>query len=192
MSSNFDGFRLLVFLFALIAVLAMFACSDDDKSVVAPPDPPPAVDLFSGAYAMENWTNSGILEGTTLIDPASGEPTTAAFSYNVANGHCISGISFRTATFEVPVPTSGVVTFDWVYTGFHAWHQANAFLRFFADGEELLAVNKQTVSGSFTLSGSATITVSGPGTFGIEIGGKNYDTDCTLRGTLTITNTPTP
>lgn len=192
MSSNFSGFRLLVFLFASMAILVIFACSDDDKSVVAPPAPPPAVDLFSGAYAMENWTNSGILEGTTSIDPASGEPTTATFSYNVANGNCISGISFRTTTFEVPVPTSGVVTFDWVYTGFHAWYQANAFLRFFADGKELLAVNRQTVSGSFTLSGSATITVSGPGTFGIEIGGKNYDTDCTLRGTLTITNTPTP
>jgi hypothetical protein len=179
-------------MFTPIAVLAMFACSDDDKPVAPPEPPPPAVDLFSGAYAIENWTNSGILDGTTSIDPASGEPTTAAFSYNVPDAGCYSGREFRTTTFEVPVPTSGVVTFDWVYTGFHAWYQANAFLRFFVDGEELLAVNRQTVSGTFTLSGSATITVSGPGTFGIEIGGKNYDTDCTLRGTLTITNTPTP
>jgi hypothetical protein len=54
MSSNFGRFRLLVFLFASIAVLATFACSDDDEPIVAPPAPPPHVDLFSGAYAMEN------------------------------------------------------------------------------------------------------------------------------------------
>ena len=190
MFSDFSRFRLLVLLLASIAVLATFACSDDDKPVAPPP--PPAVDLFTGAYVMENWTDSGIGDGTTAIDPASGSTATASFGYNVPDGSCYSGRSFRTATFEVPVPTSGVVTFDWVYTGFHAWHQATAFFRVFADGKEVLAVNGQSVSGNFTFSGSTSIEVPEGGAFGFEIGGKNYDTDCTLRGTLTITNSPAP
>ena len=191
MSCRIGRFRLLFLSLTSIAVLATFACSDDDNPV-APPAPLPAVDLFSGAYVMENWTSSGIDEGTTSLDPASGSTATAAFSYDVPDGSCFSGRTFRTATFEVPVPESGIVSFDWVYTGYHAWYQANAFFRVFADGEEIVAVDRQAVSGNFTFSGSESIKVSKGGTFGFEIGGGNYDTDCTLRGTLTITNSPAP
>jgi len=193
MASDLSRFRILALLLASTVVLATIGCSDDDAPVVAPRVTPlPAVDLFSGAYVMENWTDSGITDGATAMDPASGETATAAFSYDVPDLSCFSGRSFRTATFEVPVPTSGVVTFDWVYTGFHSWYQANAFFRIFADGKEILAVNKPSVSGTFTFSGSTSINVSKGGTFGFEIGGKNFDTDCTLRGTLTITNSPAP
>lgn len=193
MSSDFSRLRLLVLLLATTVVLATIGCSDDDEPVVAPPaPPPPAVDLFTGAYVMENWADTGIDDGATSIDPASGSTATAAFGYDVPDGGCFSGRSFRTATFLVPVPSSGVVTFDWVYTGFHAWHQATAFFRVFAGVKEIVEVNEQSVSGNFSFSGSTSINVSGGGTFGFEIGGKNFDTDCTLRGTLTITNSPAP
>jgi len=188
MSCRIGRFRLLFLLLTSIAILATFACSDDDTPVAPLPD----VDLFSGAYVMENWTSSGIADGTTSIDPTSGSTATAAFSYDVPDGSCASGRSFRTTTFEVPVPESGIVSFDWVYAGFHAWFSANAFFRVFADGKEILVIDMQSVSGNFSFSGSESIKVSKGGTFGFEIGGRNFDTDCTLRGTLTITNSQAP
>lgn len=187
MSSGFSRLRLLVFLLASTAVLAAFGCSDDN-GVAPKPSPLP----FSGAYAMENWTAGGITGGTTSIDPGSGSTATAVFSYNVQLGNPGNGVTFRTAKFEVPVPKSGVVTFDWVYTGFHAWWQATAFMRVFADGDEFLAVDNQSASGGFTFSGTAAINVSDTGTFGFEIGGRNFDENSTLQGTLTITKFRTP
>jgi len=187
MSSDFSRLRLLVLLLASTAVLAALGCSDDD--VVAPkPIPLP----FSGAYTMENWTDSGITGGTTSIDPDSGSTATAVFSYDVQLGNPGNGVSFRTAKFEVPVPKSGIVTFDWVYTGFHAWYEATAFFRVFADGDEFLGVDNQSASGGFTFSGTAAINVSDTGTFGFEIGGYNHDMNSTLQGTLTITKLRTP
>ena len=187
MSSDFSRLRLLVLLLASTAVLAAFGCSDDD--VVAPkPTPLP----FSGDYAMENWTDSGITGGTTSIDPDSGSTAPAVFSYDVQLGNPGDGITFRTAKFEVPVPKSGIVTFDWVYTGYHAFCcPATAYFRIFADRDEFLAVG-QSAGGGFTFSGSAAINVSDTGTFGFEIGGENYDSDSRLRGTLTITKFRTP
>lgn len=179
----FSRCRLLVLLLASTAVLAAFGCSDDDKCVAPSPSPP----LFSGAYAMENWTDSGILEGTTSIDPDTGSTETAVFSYDVQLSG--NGVSYRTATFEVPVLESGVVVFDWEYTGFHAWCcQATAFMRIFAEEDEIIAIDNQAVPGGFTFSGTAGINVSDTGTFGFEIGGQNFDSNSTLQGTLTITN----
>jgi len=184
MSSDFRRLRLLVLLLASTAVLAAFGCSDDD-SVVAPKPLP-----FSGAYAMENWTESGIQGGTTAIEPDSGSTASAVFSYDVQLGG--GGVSFRMATFAVPVPKSGVVSFDWVYTGFHAWCcPATAYFRVFADGDEFVAVDSQA-GGGFTFSGTAAINVSDTGTFGFEIGGQNFDSDSRLQGTLTITKFRTP
>lgn len=188
MSSEFRRFRFAVLLLVTTVVLTTTGCSDDDDVVGS--KKLPAVDLFTGDYVMENWTNSGISEGTSSIDPASGSTANASFSYNVPDGSCFTGRSFRTVIFEVPVPTSGTVTFDWVYTGFHAWHQATVFFRVFSGAKEILEVNNQSVSGNFSFSGSTSITAYGGETLGFQIGGKNYDTDCTLLGTLTVTNSP--
>ena len=188
MSFDFSRFRLLLILVASIAVLATFNCCDDDDCPVAPTPTPPR---FSGAYAMGNWTDSGITGGTTSIDPDTGSPAAAAFSYDVQLD--FGTVTFRTATFEVPVPKSGIVTFDWVYTGFHAWCcPATAYFRVFADGANFLAIDNLPASGGFTFSGRAAINVSDTGSFGFEIGGGNADSDRRLQGTLTITNFRTP
>lgn len=190
MASFSNGFRLFVLLLASVAVLATLNCSDDDDCPVAPT---PTAPRFSGAYALENWTDSGITGGTTTISPDSGSTTTAAFSYDVDLGNPGSGVSHRTARFEVPVPTSGVVTFDWTYEGFHAWCcQATAYFRIFADGDEFLVSNNIPVPGGFSMSGSAAINVLDTGTLGFEIGGANFDSNSRLQGTLTITNFQTP
>ena len=186
MSSDFSRLRLLVLLLVSTAVLAAFGCSDDD--VVAPkPTPLP----FSGDYAMENWTDSGITGGTTSIDPDSGSTSTAVFSYDVQLGNPGNGVSPRAATFEVPVPKSGIVTFDWVYTGFHAYYEASAYFAVYAASTYYTAIDQST-SGSFTFSGTAAINVSDTGTLIFGIGGSNNDSNSTLQGTLTITNFRTP
>jgi hypothetical protein len=188
MASSLSKFRLLVLLLASIAVLATFNCCDDDDCPVAPT---PTAPRFSGDYAMGNWTTSGITGGTTTINPDTGSTAAADFSYDVSLGS--GGVSYRTATFEVPVPKSGVVTFDWTYTGFHAWCcPATAYFRIYADGDEFIAINNLPAGGGFTFSGRAAINVSDTGTFGFVIGGENYDSDSRLQGTLTITNFRTP
>ncbi len=141
---------------------------------------------------MHNWATSGIMGGTASITPDSGSTTTAVFGYDVQLGNSGSGVSFRTVTFEVQVPKSGVVAFDWVYTGFHAWYNANAVFRIYAAKDEFVAVETQTVSGNFTFSGTAAINVSDSGKLGFQIGGRNFDWNNTLQGTLTITNFRTP
>jgi len=187
MSFDSRRFRLLVLLLVSTAVLAAFGCGDDNGVAPKPTSP-----SFSGAYAMENWTNGGIAGGTASVSPDSGSTSTAIFSYDVQLGNPGIGVGFRTVRFEVPVPKSGVVTFHWVYAGFHAYYLADAYFRVFAAGVEFVPVDNQSTSGAFTFSGDATINVSDTGTLGFEIGGRNLDYISTLQGTLTITNFRTP
>lgn len=187
MSSHAIRLRLLAVLVVSMFALVAFGCSDDDDNPVAPTPLP-----FSGDYAMQHWTESGITGGTTSCTPDSGATATAVFAYNV---HLLAGdgVTRRTARFEVPVPKSGVVSFNWSYAGYHAFCcPATAYLRVYADGDEYLPINNRSASGGFTFSGTAAINVSEGGILGFEIGGQNYDSDSQLQGTLTITNFKTP
>ena len=120
---------------------------------------------FTGAYQADNWsgtrmcgaacwTTPGITGGTTTIDPAEGASEPLTLSYDVDLGNPGSGVSQRTATFSAIATGTGTVSFDWAYTGFHAFFQANAELTVFAETgggtTEIVEVDEAAGGNSFS------------------------------------------
>jgi hypothetical protein len=161
-------------------------------------DAPPAQTGFVGAYESRNWSAAGILEGTTQIAPLCGSSTTADFSYGVNLGNPGGGVSFRTATFSNVAPASGNVTFDWEYTGFHAFFAAEIYFEVFAETStgrqtQLVIPAGTPGGGGFTQTGTvANWPIEEGMEWGVVIGGSNFDTNSVLRGTLTISNLDAP
>lgn len=85
---------------------------------------------FVGPYEPQNWQSAG--PGTKTITPASGPTPDITFHYEINYGG--GGAPLTTWTFSNSAAESGMVTFNWNYSGFHAFFQTQAFLRVFADG----------------------------------------------------------
>ena len=173
---------------AVVAVVA--ACGDGNGTG---PNP---VAGFRGPYSLDQWTVTGITGGSTGMRPIVAETDTAWFEYAVNLGNPGDGVSFRTATFSVTAAHGGTVRFDWQYTGYHAFFQTNATMVAFAERAaggraEVVAVN-QSAGGGFSFSGSTTIGVEAGKPFGVTIGGKNFDSDSRLNGTLKVFNFRAP
>ncbi len=144
-------------------------------------------------YTVQNWSGSGGCAGTHSISPSS---TTAGvqLSYALNNG-CIYSQP-QTWTFKATAPGTGNVTFNWSYTGFHAYYDVTAFLRVFSQGtggSTMTLVNAgpqnccgHDPSGGFSYSGTATIHVTKGYAFGIQVGGDNYDSNPVMDGTVTL------
>jgi len=139
---------------------------------------------------------SGPMGGATSLSPPTGEASEADFSYNVDLGNPAGGVSQRTATLSIVAPESGSVSFDWVYTGFHAFSNVNARLTVFAERAAgtttIVEIDQDAGGNSFSFSGSSTIQVEAGMKFGIIVGGSNFDSNSKLRGTLTISNLNAP
>ncbi len=177
----------------LPAVLALASACGDGNSTSPAPNP---IEGFRGPYALDQWMVSGITGGTTSILPNAAETDTAWFAYSVNLGNPSSGVSFRTATFSATAPRSGTVTLDWQYTGYHAFFSTNATLMAFAAHAsgaptEVVEIN-QEASGGFSFSGSTRIDVEAGQTFGVTIGGRNFDSNSRLEGTLKVFNFVAP
>jgi len=153
---------------------------------------------FTGPYEMQNWSNSGIKQGTTSISPPSGPAASAEFSYDVQlEKPATNGVTYRTATFSATAAGTEYVSFDWTYTFFHSWYDVEADFYVFADGPSGTTFIHEVdfynlmYTGERTFSGSSTIWVEEGYEFGFIIGGSNYDRTGTLCGTLTVSNLAT-
>lgn len=148
---------------------------------------------FSGPYEMQNWSSSGIYEGTTSITPPSGPTASAEFGYDVFLGYPAGGVTGRSASFFTTAAHTGPISFDWEYYFFHAWFAVEADLYFFSNGPSgttvhLLDFDSWGYTGEQTFTGSSTIWVESGYDFGFIVGGSNGDSNSFLKGTLTITN----
>ncbi len=153
----------------------------------------PILPGFSGPDAMQNWSSSGIAGGSTSITPPSGPTEIAMFAYDVSLPG--GGVTFRTATFSATAPAAGLVSFDYVYSGYHAFFQASKVLQVYADGPggtQIITLSDGDAPGGFVVSGSASIAVNAGFAFGIIAGGSNFDSDSRLNGTITVTNLVAP
>jgi hypothetical protein len=150
---------------------------------------------FQGPYEMQNWSSSGIFQGTTSISPSTGPATSAAFSYDVSG---LPYVIYRTATFSATAAVTGEVSFDWTYAFHHCWFHVYADFYVFADGPsgttEIHEVDffNAEYTGPRTFSGSSTIWVEEGYDFGFIIGGSNFDYSGFIYGTLTVSNFVTP
>lgn len=187
--------RRLPLLLATIFAAALVGCTEgsalvgpvtnqtDSTRVTPPPPPPPSG--FTGAWAVTNWSKSGITGGTTEVRGWAEELT---MSYDVNLGVPGRGVPRRTATYQVVAPTTGTVRFDWEYTGFHAYFRAFATLRVLSGSVSNTLVNNASAGGhSFTFRGSSSMAVTQGQPLRFEIGGENGDSNSRLRGSLRIT-----
>ncbi len=141
---------------------------------------------FTGNWSMAKWSKSEIQGGTTSINGTAAE---LILSYNVDLGSSGTGVSRRTAIFQVKVPSSGIVMFDWKYTGFHAFFRSFGELTVRSGSASSVLVDDQATGGqSFTFSGSTSIDVTKGQTLEFEVGGRNFDSNSRLRGDVTITS----
>jgi YDG domain/Putative Ig domain/Kelch motif/Galactose oxidase, central domain len=151
---------------------------------------------FSGPYQLQNWTASANNGGTTTITPPSGPSTSGQFAYSINLGG--GGVPARTWTFQNTAAASGTVSFNWQYTGFHAYFEVTALLQVFDASNVVTLYNVgptdccTSPSGGFSVSGTATINVNQGDAFGWIVGGSNFDSNSVLNGTLTITNFSAP
>jgi hypothetical protein len=147
---------------------------------------------FTDMFQMENWSTSGISEGTTEIIPSSGSTDEAQFKYNVdlrdPSGHG-PGVPYRTVTFSTASPMTADITFDWNYWFWHAWAGVQGDLWVFASGpsgDTTFHLVDHPCGGPVTETGTCTIHVNEGYTFGFTMGGRNSDWASYLFGTLTI------
>lgn len=144
--------------------------------------------LFSSAIAampILSWTISG--PGTTS-STQTGATSTHSYAMNPAGS--------TTRTWDVdsgPVANAGSYSFDWNYSGFHAFFAVTAFLAT-SEGTTLINVGPtnccSSPSAGFNYSGSYTFTNVGIGdTIGFSVGGSNGDSNNQLNGTLILTQT---
>lgn len=146
---------------------------------------------LSGAYEAQNWSSTGIQDGTTSITPNSGSTDTIAFGYDVNLGNPGPGITFRTSTFSVVADRTGTVTFDYDYTGFHAFSSTHVYFEVFAEtssGTNSIIVVDEPNGGGFTYNGSISIDVEAGMSFGVIAGGGNFDSNSQINGTVTLSN----
>jgi|GEM_PF-2945057 len=144
---------------------------------------------LDGAYAMDNWSSSGISEGTTEITPETGDAVVGSFAYAVDLGNPGSGVSFRTATFSAPAGGTGTVSFDYDYTGDHRFFQTQVYLEVFAetsDGTNSIVLVDEENGNGHSYSGSVSIAVEKGMEFGIIVGGGNFDSNSRIDGRVDI------
>ena len=140
-----------------------------------------------------------LVDPWTISGPGTTSSTQTAFN-EWALDYSLNGAGFNDVTWTVsggPVSTDGDYTFDWNYSGFHAFFAVTAFL-ISSDGTTLVDVGPQNCctapSGGFNYNGSYTFAgVSAGDLIGFTLGGSNFDSNNVLSGTLTLTqDVPAP
>jgi len=191
---------------------------------------------FSDCTSTANLSNSNptafaefVATCSTSIEPTSGPTASVDLNYNVNLGWAPDntavppdadtdadvrglGVSLRTVDFTVVAPQTGEVSFDYKYTGFHAYAGVTVKVFAIVDGTPVSPdlVNTSQIScctfpsGGFgsvlhvldpTFTGTAVIPVTAGQTFGLRAGGQNGDSESQIFGTVTLTNfefTPAP
>jgi hypothetical protein len=181
---------------------------------------------FSAPYDASSWTASASNGGVMTIAPnclmtatvtdAAGATASANFEVgSTPSSSCMSfayaidlsnppgsgvggsGVTPRTWTFSNTSATTGTLSFDWRYTGFHAFFQVTAELAVFVGSTSnpvALYQPPQPVdcctspSAGFDAQGHYSIPISAGQSFGFIVGGSNGDLNSVLNGTLVITN----
>ena len=128
----------------------------------------------------------------SIADPgatsASQSGADATLNYSLSGS---SVYSTQTWTASATAADAGDYTFDWNYSGFHAYFDVYAFLNTFNPNSSQVNAGPQNCctspSAGFNYTGAFTFTGLNAGdTFGFTFGGSNFDSDARLLGTLAL------
>lgn len=152
---------------------------------------------FTDGFEITNWERTEILATDQVVSDGftdmfqsdlAGAAQSAEFSYDVSLPG--GGVSNRTADFTITLANDAEITFDWEFTGMHAWWQAFAEFRIIVNDEVIESpVDLTTTSGGYFFNGfDQQVNVKAGDKFGFRIGGQNFDSTSTLKGTLIVSN----
>jgi hypothetical protein len=140
----------------------------------------------------------GSAKGQYTIDSSTSSCTTFSYSIDLnsspGTGCCGNGVSFRTWTFQAIAPATGTLTFQWHYSGFHAFFAVNALFQVFSGANIVTLYNPpqqnccNSPSAGFDITGTYSIQVTAGQAFGFTVGGSNGDSNSFLGGELSIGN----
>jgi len=154
--------------------------------------------LGFASSASANLLNWGVTGPGALTDTAAGNTSTLGYSLSGPSVY-----STKTWTASAVAGDAGNYTFNWNYSGFHAFFQVIAFL----DANSVGNGNASLVnagpadccsapSAGFNYGGSYTFSnVNAGDTLSFSFGGRNSDSDARLLGTLQLdqqNNVPEP
>ena len=170
----------------LVLILALVAMGSFLLTPVAG-----AASGFTGPYELQNWTKDG--PGNTSITPVAGAATSATFHYDLDPAGLLMK---QTWTYKTIAAGDGTASFDWAYSGDHAYFKVQVDLYAFADGpggvrstQTLVEAEALTwLTNGFSYSGVANLTVHSGYAFGLIASGSNGDINNSLRGDITLTN----
>jgi hypothetical protein len=132
-----------------------------------------------------NWNIGGLgATSSTQIAPGNWNET---YYLKPAGYNTVSWLVTGMAT------DAGNYSFDWNYSGFHAYYSVTAFLKTISNTSLYSAGPANccsSPSGGFNASGSYTFTnVAANTIIGFQVGGRNYDSNNVLSGTLNLKQT---
>ena len=127
-----------------------------------------------------NWVVQG--PGTTALDKSANID-------EIVCDYSLSGQSVwteQTWTYYATSSTTGTLSFNWDYAGYHAWYKPYLQINAFTDGDhgreyQTLIEGKQRAG-----NGSSSLQIEKGKTFGFTIKGSNYDRDTRLLGSLKV------
>lgn len=174
--------------YAPLLLLVAAACSEQL------PTTPPAMlspsESQAALVAPTAWGASG--PGTVTLNN-DGSTANPSMSYAL---HGSAVFSTKTWSFSTTAATTGAITEDYDYSGFHAFFQVRVFIKPFIihssvktylPGSSFGPANCcSSPSAGFHYTGSTTFNVTAGDTYGYEFGGSNFDSDSRLLGTFTI------
>ena len=143
--------------------------------------------MASPVVAAPTWSAAG--PGTVNVtDADQGDDGQAQFTYLINP----AGFSTRQWTFLATATTTGPVTIDYDWTGFHAFFQVTTGLVAVDGGGETTLIADGPVncctppSGGFSYSGQVTLNTVAGEQYGFKVSGSNFDSNNQLGGTFTI------
>ena len=153
-----------------------------------------STDVHADYVSPADWTASMTATtpaGTTAIDNLSASSIKMTYWFNttgVYNG--------AFATFSTTATQNGPLTLNWSYQFWHEWAATSASLTFFANSASGLVENTvysatPAYQGTF-VSGSTTLNLSQGYSWGLRVGGSNYDSTASLSGIATLSQLPSP
>lgn len=157
---------------------------------------------FDAGVATTPWTGGGTPAGSSTV-VQDGTAGAAIFSYD--NGTpASSGGASGSWEFRTTAQTGGTVNLDYNYRGFHAFFAVRVSLEAFiarttSSGDVVFTTTElipliddgpanccTPPSNGFNYTGSISLDVQAGDQFGFRMAGSNFDSNTTLRGTLTV------
>ena len=142
--------------------------------------------------APADWSASLSSSNNSRYEIRNPNPSAIELVYWFNSTDVYSGVS---ATFSTTATQTGALTFDWSYAWFHAWYLPSASLTFFANSASGVVENtvySSNVGPGALVSGSTTLNLSQGYSWGLRVGGRNYDSSSSLSGIVTLSQLPSP